>query len=193
MDEPSRRKILFGRLMICSARSGLAKLDTKAIAELKSYKSPPRSIQLILKGALYLFGHIPKDMKTWIEIQKLVNEDLISAVIAFDPTAAQKPSRIRRAKRIIKALSWRDTNQKSSEPAQLISDWLFVAIILYDIAVSNRKARPDIYAAPNVPVRSSADADAEEVQGEGMDGEIIETDAEILDVDGKAVSGVDLA
>jgi hypothetical protein len=60
-DVDSRRRIFFGKLLLVSARERLAKLDSKALAELKSYHNPPKCIHLIMKGSLYLFGLGPKE------------------------------------------------------------------------------------------------------------------------------------
>lgn len=89
--------------------------------------------------------------------------ELLKMITEYDPTGVQKKARIRRAKKILKgdlktltpALSWEDTKQKSSEPAQLICEWLIVSMMLRQIAVDSRKARPDIYD------RISASADTE--------------------------------
>ena len=58
-DVNSKRRILFGKLLLMNVREGLTKLDSRAIAELKSYDSPPKSIFLILKASLYLLGYSP--------------------------------------------------------------------------------------------------------------------------------------
>jgi len=62
-DETARRSLAFGKHLILSVRNLLRSLDSKSIAELRSYKKPPKSIHLILKGALYIFGHTPKESK----------------------------------------------------------------------------------------------------------------------------------
>jgi hypothetical protein len=59
IDEASRRKLVFGKLVLKSTRAELSNLDAAALAELKSYRKPPKSIHRIMKGALYLFGHSP--------------------------------------------------------------------------------------------------------------------------------------
>lgn len=62
-DNASRRKLLFGKLLLLSARKAISKIDSKALAELKSYKKPPKSIHLMVKGPLYLFGHKQAESK----------------------------------------------------------------------------------------------------------------------------------
>ena len=72
------------------------------------------------------------------------------------------------------ALSWRDTNQKSSEPAQLICDWLYIILVLRDIAAANRKARPEIFE--RVSTAESAASDVASEDG-GLETETLEDDA----------------
>ena len=62
-DVNARRKLQFAKLLLVNARKGMAKIDFQAIAELKSYKKPPKSIHLIMKGPLYIFGHAPKECR----------------------------------------------------------------------------------------------------------------------------------
>ena len=54
-NEDVRVEIMFDRLMLMDLRKNVAKLDARAYAELKSYKSPPPVIHNILLSTLSLF------------------------------------------------------------------------------------------------------------------------------------------
>ncbi|KAJ1556026.1 EF-hand calcium-binding domain-containing protein 5 [Cladochytrium tenue] len=61
IDEESRRRLLFPKMMLMKARDFLSKLDSRSIFELRSYKKPPLNIHKVLKAVLYIFGYLPKD------------------------------------------------------------------------------------------------------------------------------------
>ncbi|KAJ3276598.1 EF-hand calcium-binding domain-containing protein 5 [Terramyces sp. JEL0728] len=190
IDEVSKRKVLFGKVMLIQAREGIAQLDSKSIAEMKSYRKPPVVVHRIIKGALYLFGHLPKDFKH-------VNMALLEMILEFDPTSVHKKIRIKRAKKVLKLLTWSDTKQKGSLPAQLICDWLIASLVLRDIALAARKARPDIFERVRTAdsAQSDVETDNEEVENENEevpDGveEPIDVDAEVLNEQGAELSEI---
>ncbi|KAJ3324094.1 EF-hand calcium-binding domain-containing protein 5 [Boothiomyces sp. JEL0866] len=155
IDEVSKRKLLFGKVMLLQAREGLSQLDSKAIAEMKSYRKPPQSVHRIVKE--------------------------------FDPTSVHKKIRIKRAKKILKLLSWSDTKQKGSVPAQLICDWLIASMALRDIALAARKARPDIFERVRTAESAQSDAETDNEEGENDEGLEAE-DAEPIDVDAEVLN-----
>jgi hypothetical protein len=71
IDEESRRKLLFPKMMLLSARDYLCKLDHRSISEIRSYKKPPVTVHRVLKAVLYIFGKLPKDVKKWADTVKV--------------------------------------------------------------------------------------------------------------------------
>ena len=103
VDETARRELLFPKLMLTSLREVLSRISSKSISELKSYKRPPITIYRIVKGVLYLFGKKPREVKSWNDIIKFVNQQLLETMIAYDPTAVQKKIRFKRLSKILKS------------------------------------------------------------------------------------------
>lgn len=62
-DASAKRKLLFGKILFEKARNDLELFTSGSFAELKSYKSPPKSVQIILNSVLYLFGKSARDLK----------------------------------------------------------------------------------------------------------------------------------
>ncbi|KAI8929228.1 hypothetical protein BC831DRAFT_6174 [Entophlyctis helioformis] len=60
IDENTRRKFFFGKILLNHVRELLFKIDAKALAELRSYKKPPKSVHRLIKGALYILARPPK-------------------------------------------------------------------------------------------------------------------------------------
>ena len=54
-DEETRMDIMFDRLMLMELRENVAKIDSKAFAELRSYIDPPRIVHDILKAVCAIF------------------------------------------------------------------------------------------------------------------------------------------
>ncbi|KAI8901952.1 hypothetical protein BC833DRAFT_575684 [Globomyces pollinis-pini] len=163
IDANSRHNMLFCKVMLLIAREKLGLIDSRAIAELKSYRKPPQSVHRILKGLFYLFGYKPPSVKAYMETVKLLTVEFLKKVISYDPTAIQKKARIKRTKSILKILSWEDTKQKGSKPAETICEWLIISMTLRDIAVAARKSRPDLFE--RISTASSA-ADSEVLDDE---------------------------
>jgi hypothetical protein len=61
VDETSHRRMLFGKYLLEKCQKDINALTSKSVAELRSYRVPPKSVHRVLKGALYIFGHTPKD------------------------------------------------------------------------------------------------------------------------------------
>ncbi|KAJ3315402.1 EF-hand calcium-binding domain-containing protein 5 [Boothiomyces sp. JEL0838] len=194
IDEVSKRKVLFGKVMLLQAREGIAQLDSKSIAEMKSYRKPPQSLCTYLAINQKTVRN-PNIVKLWVDTVKHVNMSLLEMILEFDPTSVHKKIRIKRAKKILKLLSWSDTKQKGSLPAQLICDWLISSMALRDIALAARKARPDIFerARTAESVQSDVETDNEEMEnendegGEGGEGGEVQ-EAEPIDVDAEVVN-----
>lgn len=88
-------------------------------------------------------------------------------------------------------------NQKASEPAQRLFEWLCIALLLRDIAVKSRKARPELFDRVSTADSNSTEDDLETLDGEieSPDGEIEspeEESAGVYDADGNEIKSVDL-
>ncbi|KAJ3333567.1 EF-hand calcium-binding domain-containing protein 5 [Blyttiomyces sp. JEL0837] len=146
IDESTRRKLFFSKMMLLSARDSLAKLDNRAISELKSYKKPPPTIHRVLKAVLYIFGKLPKEVKKWSDTVKMITLDLLKQMIAYDPTAIQKKIRFKRCSRVLKLIPHGDVKNRGSLPAMHMYDWLIVSLDLRERALEARKRRPEIFS-----------------------------------------------
>ena len=76
IDGQAARRVIFGKALLESARENIANLSSKSLAELKSYRVPPRVVHITLNAALYLFGADPKTVKVWGETVKVKNVDV---------------------------------------------------------------------------------------------------------------------
>ncbi|KAI8800180.1 hypothetical protein BJ742DRAFT_881297 [Cladochytrium replicatum] len=180
IDEVARRTMLFPKLMLLSAREALGSLDSAAISELRSYRKPPLTVHKIIKGVLYVFGKLPKEVKKWSDAVKFVNMDLLKDMIAFDPTAIHKRMRFRRVQKVLKSIPPGDVRKRGSVPAHHMYDWLIVTTDLRKRAVASRKRAKQIAAAAEAEVE-------EEAEGEDED----EVDDEVSSL-GSGVSGFEI-
>lgn len=165
IDEESRVKMFFGKMMLLSARDLLSKLDNRSMSELRSYKHPPQTIHRIIKAVLYLFGHAPKEVKKWADAIKLVNMELLRHMISYDPTAIQKKIKFKRCSKVLKLIPHGDVRKRGSLPATNMYEWLLVTLELRQRAVEARQRRSDVFLST-----TSAEIDGETVEGED-DGE----------------------
>ncbi|ORY82721.1 hypothetical protein LY90DRAFT_663896 [Neocallimastix californiae] len=102
ISEQLRRKLFFPKLLLLKARENLSKIDAKSIAELKSYRVPPTIIHKIICCILYMFGYSPKQVESWQDTTKYINQDLLRRMQQYDSTAKQKSLIFKRIKSIIK-------------------------------------------------------------------------------------------
>ena len=69
--------------------------QSRAFAEIKSYKDPPKIIHDILNAVLGLYFNGKEDEETqhklaeWTSAKQLINGDLIKWITHFDPTAGE--------------------------------------------------------------------------------------------------------
>ena len=61
IDPQTRSHLLFPKMLLLNARESLSRLDNKALSELRSYRKPPQTIHLVVKGVLYLFGWVERE------------------------------------------------------------------------------------------------------------------------------------
>ncbi|EGF82528.1 hypothetical protein BATDEDRAFT_86689 [Batrachochytrium dendrobatidis JAM81] len=184
IDEMTRRRFIFGKIVLGYVRELLLKMDNRALAELRSYKKPPKSVHRLVKGVLYIFGKTPKEVKIWLDTVKLFTMEIVKKMIHYDPTAIQKKIRFTRVKRILKMVPFQDQGADKNyvgSPAQIIRDWLTVVVELRDQAVTARRARPDVFAlaSPESTIMEDADEEEEDVEKTASDGNIYEADTKI--------------
>ena len=133
--------------------------------EIRSYKNPPKIVHKVIKSVLYIFGYKPKEgkksycfsyikciflVKNWNDVKKLINIDLLKAMIAYDPTKIQKKSNIRRAKTILKVIAdGKDPNIRGSSPAQTMHNFVVISMALRDAAVESRARHTELFVEIN--------------------------------------------
>ncbi|KAJ3388842.1 EF-hand calcium-binding domain-containing protein 5 [Lobulomyces angularis] len=182
IDEETRRDLLFSKLMLMAARNLLRKLDNKALSELKSYKKPPTVIYQVMKATLLLFGINPSEVKTWPDVVKFLNTDLLKKMIDYDPTAIQKKIRVKRCKKILKVLKRGDVKKRGSTPAQYMHDWQVISMELRDKAVESRKKYAELYFAANEEDEyDNAELSSDELAVDGDDDVAGSVSVELLD------------
>ncbi|KAI9178897.1 hypothetical protein H9P43_005559 [Blastocladiella emersonii ATCC 22665] len=132
-------ELIFAKFMLDTIRDSISKLDSSAIAELKSYKQPPLTIHKVLKCLCYLFGKTPKQVKKWSDTLKFINMDLLRQMVAYDPTAVQKKGKFVRIRRVLNTIPHGDVKKRGSLPAQTVYAWLIVSLDLRNKAVQARR------------------------------------------------------
>jgi hypothetical protein len=84
-------------------------------------------------------------------------------------------------------ISWGESRPKSSKPAQVFCDWLAATLVLRQMALASRKARPDLYERVQ-----TADSDIT-VDEEVDEDEFEQESVEIVDDQGNAIEQIDLS
>lgn len=68
----------------------LIKIISRAFAEIKSYKDPPKVIHDILKAVLGIFNtdfELQARFEEWTTCKQYINQDLTKSITSYDPTA----------------------------------------------------------------------------------------------------------
>ncbi|KAJ3186487.1 EF-hand calcium-binding domain-containing protein 5 [Gaertneriomyces sp. JEL0708] len=141
--KPTKRiptHMLFPHLLLLNTREALSTLTSNHMSELRSYRKPPPTIHKVVKGVLYLFGKLPKEVRKWSDCVRLLSGELLKKMIEFDPTAPRKKGRgWRRVKRVLRSIPHGDVKKRGSIPAERMADWLLVSVDLHDRAIKKRK------------------------------------------------------
>ncbi|KAI9014654.1 hypothetical protein BC832DRAFT_546037 [Gaertneriomyces semiglobifer] len=142
--KPTTKRIpthmLFPHLLLLNTREALSTLTSNHMSELRSYRKPPATIHKVVKGVLYLFGKVPKEVRKWSDCVRLLSGELLKKMIEFDPTAPRKKGRgWRRVKRVLRSIPHGDVKKRGSIPAERMADWLLVSVDLHDRAIKKRK------------------------------------------------------
>ncbi|TPX43582.1 hypothetical protein SeLEV6574_g04970 [Synchytrium endobioticum] len=161
IDQTATTNLVFGKLMLSAVRHALGSLDTKSLAELRSYRRPPAVVHKICKAVLYIFGKKPSELKTWQATLKHVNHQLLNNMIAYDPTAPQKKIRFKRIASVLTTIPKGDVQAKSSKPIENMYTWLRVSLTLRDQAVEARKRRRDLFDDASITTDEASPADAD--------------------------------
>ncbi|TPX33989.1 hypothetical protein SmJEL517_g03202 [Synchytrium microbalum] len=174
IDQTATTNLLFGKLMLSSIRSVLSGLDSKSLAELRSYRRPPATVHKICKAVLYVFGKKPKEVKTWQETLKHINHELLTKIISYDPTSLQKKIRFKRIAKVLATIPKGD--RQTSKPIQAMYHWLRVSLSLREQAVQARKRRKDLFDEASTQEPSEVDEDG---QPEAEEEELVDDTVEM--------------
>ncbi|EDO39894.1 predicted protein [Nematostella vectensis] len=158
--EDSRIDVLFDRLMLLDLRENVGRLDSRAFAEIKSYKDPPKVIHDILRAVLGIFNTNPElqaRFEEWTTCKQYVNQDLVKNITAYDPTARSNETGFKvDAKGLAKTLQnvpQGAVAKHGSLPAQYLFNWAFVCLSLIEHTEKMAEARPGKALSP--PAASS--------------------------------------
>ncbi|XP_070204802.1 EF-hand calcium-binding domain-containing protein 5-like isoform X2 [Littorina saxatilis] len=134
-DDDTRMEIMFDRLMLMELRENVAKLDSKAYAELKAYNNPPEIVLHILRATLAIFYQDQAregEFDDWSSVKTYINNDLSQKIQTYDPTALDdliSPSII---EDYLKDVPHGEVAKHGSLPAQHLYNWVFVCLSLIE-------------------------------------------------------------
>ncbi|XP_071848550.1 EF-hand calcium-binding domain-containing protein 5-like isoform X3 [Apostichopus japonicus] len=132
-SEESRIDIMFDRIMLTDLRDTVGKLTTRAFAELKSYKDPPKVIHDIVGSVLALFYQDKEeDLSVWHSCKQYVNPDLVKRIQEFDPTASNAIGAVGKISERLKDVPHGAVAKHGSLPAQHLYNWAFVCLSLLE-------------------------------------------------------------
>ncbi|XP_022089636.1 EF-hand calcium-binding domain-containing protein 5-like isoform X2 [Acanthaster planci] len=151
-SEESRIDIMFDRIMLTDLRETVGKLNTRAFAELKSYKDPPKVIHDILVSVLTLFYQDKADegdLESWNTCKQFVNQELIRKIEDFDPTASDTVSAVSKISSRLKDVPHGAVAKHGSLPAQNLYNWAFVCLSLLEHTSKMQEShKPSIVTPP---------------------------------------------
>eukprot|EP01135_Chromosphaera_perkinsii_P001485 Nk52_evm14s179 gene=Nk52_evmTU14s179 len=139
VSDDIKEELIFPALMLSYYNQELGSLDSSALAELKSYKSPPVVVHKVVRALLLMFGNAPKDLKTWKDCAAQLNLKLIRKIRAFDPTSIMKKRPFTLAKTAYRRIIKGDVAKRGSVPTQIMYNWQGVSLTLRTAAVDARK------------------------------------------------------
>ncbi|XP_033627840.1 EF-hand calcium-binding domain-containing protein 5-like isoform X1 [Asterias rubens] len=151
-SEESRIDIMFDRIMLTDLRETVGKLNTRAFAELKSYKDPPKVIHDILVSVLTLFFQDKSDegeLESWNTCKQYVNQELIRKIEEFDPTASEAVGAVSKIASRLKDVPHGAVAKHGSLPAQNLYNWAFVCLSLLEHTSKMQQThKPSIITPP---------------------------------------------
>ena len=147
LTKQSQQELLFARFLLTDLRQLLLSLDSSSIAEIKSYKYPPKVVLQVMQCVLYLFGKRPSDIYTWPSVVKFINFELLKKMASFDPTSDIRPLFFKRVEETIKsnfryfnvAMKSKDIRKHGSLPTKDMFSWLIVSLHLNERAVKAKR------------------------------------------------------
>ena len=157
-------RIAFLKQLWIKAIHDLKGVTKNQLLELAGYNSPPPVIPHIVAATMIVQGTKPTTVKEWEDMRKHINQKLLDAMLAFDPSHATKPKAafFLRARKMTKGMSAGDVFSRGSYPASCFFSWTFTAVLLRRTSDRMRKrlaAGKDIdeEAASSAPSSGGAD------------------------------------
>ncbi|XP_038058880.1 EF-hand calcium-binding domain-containing protein 5-like isoform X2 [Patiria miniata] len=151
-SEESRIDIMFDRIMLTDLRETVGKLNSRAFAELKSYKDPPKVIHDILVSVLTLFYQDKSEegeLESWNTCKQFVNQELIRKIEEFDPTASDTITAVSKISSRLKEVPHGAVAKHGSLPAQNLYNWAFVCLSLLEHTSKMQEThKPSILTPP---------------------------------------------
>ena len=108
---------------------------SRAFAELKSYKDPPKLVHDILKTVLGLFSIEEEEkLDNWPTCKQFINNDLVRLITQYDPTAASSSGTVdgKKLSESLEGITHGSVSKQGSLPAHYLFNWAFVCLSLIE-------------------------------------------------------------
>lgn len=141
LDSAEKKKQLcFMAHIYHTSKQDFNSLDSKALAELISYKQPPQSILSVVQALFLILGNAPDEAEKWDQCRLLLRKDFVGRIAQFDPTTKHKSTKFTLAKDKLAKSTLESVAKHGSKPASLIFLFIHSALYLRNSAVPLRKA-----------------------------------------------------
>jgi len=141
LDSAGQARMMLPKKLLAYARKLLGDMDLKeAIGELKSYKSPPEVVFLVMKSVMVVLEKKKlKELKEWQDVRALIGNKLVEDATALDATAKSKKEKWVDGKKSIKGLDSEAVVTKGSVPVQSFFKWLEIIFLCRKVSKELRK------------------------------------------------------